>query len=185
MVAATALCSGDWSAWGACGDESARGAFRCECFPARHSRHVGHPKPHLPREPRQVVAREPIDGPVGHRSRAEAAVEADSGFVPVQHGPLHAAAIARHGNAGEVTEQGTSDAATAPFRQNEQIFEIQPGAAQKGGITVRTRRQNRLADRRRERSPLPRSDWTRTATREPSPRSRPPRASAARTRPAL
>jgi hypothetical protein len=89
-----------------------------------------------PREPRQVVAREAIDGPVGHRSRTEAAVEADSKFVPVQHGPLHAAAIARHRNAGEVTEQGTSNAATAPFRQNEKILEIQPGAAQKGGLPV-------------------------------------------------
>jgi len=65
---------------------------------------------------------------------AEGFVESDRGLIPVEDGPFHAAAAALVGEFGEVEEEGLADAASAEFGFNEQVFEIETGFREEGGV---------------------------------------------------
>src|SRR5687768_1213158 len=71
------------------------------------------------REALERIARQPIHGPVAHRPGAQALVEADRGFIPVEHPPLEATAIALDRELREVAHEGPADAAAAMRREDE------------------------------------------------------------------
>ena len=86
------------------------------------------------------------DAPVFERHGAELAIEALGGLVPVEDGPLHAAAAALIGDFREVQEQGLARPAAAEFGLNEQVLEIKAGLGEEGGVVEELQREaGRLA----------------------------------------
>ena len=77
-------------------------------------------------------AAEPVDGPLVEGFGAEGAVEVEGGLVPVEDGPLEAAAAPLLGEAGDVDEEGAADAAAPELRADEYILEVDTGAAGPG-----------------------------------------------------
>ena len=65
--------------------------------------------------------------------RAEAAIEAQRGFVPVEHRPFEAREVFAHATLRELREQRTTDAAPAMFGAHEQVLEVDPGPAEEAG----------------------------------------------------
>lgn len=72
---------------------------------------------------------EALDGPVAHRDGADGVVGPKGVLVPVEANPLHTAAIALHGEAGQVLQQLTAVAAAALLGDDKQVLQIQAFAA--------------------------------------------------------
>src|SRR4051812_4851366 len=70
------------------------------------------------------VAGDAVDAPLIHRQRAEAAVEADGGLIPVQDGPFDAAAVALDRDLGDAREQRAPVAMAAQLGPDVEVFEI-------------------------------------------------------------
>src|SRR6476469_8646684 len=66
---------------------------------------------------------EAADVPVGEDVGADFLVEGDAAGVPVEDGPLEAAAVAVAGGLGEALQQRGADAAAAVFGEDEKVFE--------------------------------------------------------------
>src|SRR5262249_45309081 len=77
----------------------------------------------------QRLARQPEDPPLLHHLRAELLVEADCRRVPVEDGPLEAAAVASDRDPCELDQQTTADAEPPKLGPHEQILEIESAAA--------------------------------------------------------
>src|SRR4051812_38101426 len=61
--------------------------------------------------------------PVSEAAGAEAFVDVDGGLVPVEHGPLHAAAAAGVGQAGDVMKEAGAESVSAKGRAHIKIFQ--------------------------------------------------------------
>jgi hypothetical protein len=68
---------------------------------------------------------QPIDTPVVQVAGTEALVEADGVLVPVEHGPLEAAAPTACSFPRAVEEEGVSDLCATMLRQDEQVFKVE------------------------------------------------------------
>lgn len=67
---------------------------------------------------------EALDGPVAHRDGADGAVGPEGVLVPVEANPLHTAAIALHGEAGQVLQQLTAVAAAPLLGDDEEVLKV-------------------------------------------------------------
>ena len=90
----------------------------------------------FPREPLQSPLVQSLHGPFVHRDGPDAAIDLQGGLVPVEADPLHAAAIALHGDLGQVLQQGFPVSPTPLLGKDEQVFEIEPLAPHEGGEIV-------------------------------------------------
>src|SRR5258708_7367121 len=79
--------------------------------------------------------------PVVELHRAEAAVKAFGGFVPVEHRPFQAAAAPGVGDLGEMEQQSLAGAVSAEFGFHEQVFQIKAGSGEEGGIIEKIKRE--------------------------------------------
>src|SRR5687767_3171905 len=79
----------------------------------------------LGRELPDLDRRETVNDPLFHLARAERLVEPERGLVPVEHGPLHAPAIAFLRDARERPQKRAADAVRTLRGPHEQVFEIQ------------------------------------------------------------
>src|SRR5207247_2545704 len=87
---------------------------------------------------------EPADAPVAEQLRAEAAVEAEGGLVPIEHGPLHPAPTTRDREPGQMREQQSADALAALILAHVQVLQVESRAAEERG---EVREEQREADR--------------------------------------
>src|SRR3989442_10241831 len=87
-----------------------------------------------PREPAQRRAGEPREDPLLREAGAEPPVEADRRRVPVEHRPLHAPTAAPHGDPRQRAQEGLAGAVAALLGQHEQVFEVERGLRQEGGV---------------------------------------------------
>src|ERR1700744_5524503 len=85
------------------------------------------------------------DPPLAHLLGAERAIEIDGGLVPVEHRPVDAAEAFAQRSRAQLAEERAADAAAPLARQHEEIFEVDPGAAEPGRVVVEPQRE---ADRR-------------------------------------
>src|SRR5262249_42002390 len=85
-------------------------------------------------QPGQGITRQAAESPVLEQVRAEPAIEADGGLVPIEHRPFHAAPAALERETSQMLEQLTANPAIAILVAYEQVFEIQPRTAQKGRV---------------------------------------------------
>src|SRR5262245_42137470 len=83
-------------------------------------------------EPAERLARNPEAVPLCNLLGAEPTVEPNRRLVPRQDSPVHALASARGADTGNVREQAVSDAAAAPLRLDEHVFEVDAGPAREG-----------------------------------------------------
>src|SRR6266545_3945965 len=92
----------------------------------------------LPRggEPAQRLPRHASEDPVATEPGAERFVELDRRRVPVEHGPLHAAAAALAGQGGQRSEQGPARAAAALVGPDEEILEVERGTGEERRVRV-------------------------------------------------
>jgi hypothetical protein len=95
----------------------------------------------LVRQAVQVRAGEAKDGPLVHGPRAERAVEADGGLVPVQHPPFQPPAAALARQPGQVPQQRAPRAAPARLRADVQVLQVDPGLRQERRIVVEEERE--------------------------------------------
>lgn len=68
--------------------------------------------------------------------RPDAAIDFQGRRVPVESDPLHTAAVALHGDLGQMLQQGFAVAAAALLGKDEQVFKIEPLAPHEGGEVV-------------------------------------------------
>src|SRR5687768_1398995 len=95
------------------------------------------------REALEGIARQPIHGPVAHRPGAQALVEADGGFVPVEHPPLETTALALDRQLRQAPHERPPNAAAAMRREDEQILEVETALAEEGRVVVKEEREPR------------------------------------------
>jgi hypothetical protein len=88
-------------------------------------------------------AREAEDGPLLEQDGPKALVKLDGRLVPVEDGPLHAAAAALHGNPGHALEERPSDSVSAKPRPHEDVLEVKPRSSQERGIILEEDRKAR------------------------------------------
>ena len=83
---------------------------------------------------RESGAGEAAGSPLGLQFRAEGLIEVDGRLVPVEDGPFHAPAAARVGEFSELKQQGLADALAAEFGAHEEVFEVEAGFREEGGV---------------------------------------------------
>src|SRR5260370_36866760 len=86
-------------------------------------------------------AAQAVHGPFRVRFCTEALIEPYRVFVPVEHGPLEAAASPLDGDLREARQQRTADAATAVLRIHEEVLQVDPGLGEKGREVVKEQRE--------------------------------------------
>src|ERR1019366_8858657 len=89
------------------------------------------------REFRDAVTGQSKNRPFIHRFRTELPVELNSGIVPIEHRPFHAAAAAFACDFCRMNEQCATVTFAAHLRFHEQIFEIKTRATKPGGKVVK------------------------------------------------
>ena len=80
------------------------------------------------------IAAEADIAPLIEELGAHGAVKLDGGGVPVEDLPLEAEAVVFKGDGGYLAEQGLADALAAKGRLDEDVFEVDSGAAHPGGV---------------------------------------------------
>src|SRR5947208_13641437 len=90
----------------------------------------------IARQPFQGVAGQPERLPVGQHLRTEAAVEVDRRRVPVQHLPVHPAALLPHRDPRQLDQQGLPDTLPAEVGRDEEILEVDSPAPDPGRVGV-------------------------------------------------
>src|SRR5207247_2120779 len=78
--------------------------------------------------------REAVRNPVGERPGAELVVEADRGFVPIQDGPFHPAALLAARLAEERVKELLPEPVAAIVREDEEVFEVERRPREKGAV---------------------------------------------------
>src|SRR5919108_5967153 len=89
----------------------------------------------------ELVTCQAAEAPLIEHMCAHALVERNRRLVPVEHGPLHAAAVPALGDRRDVGEQLFADSAAPPLRDDEQIFEIQTVPAEERREIVEEERE--------------------------------------------
>ena len=79
----------------------------------------------------------PHEAPVGHDFGAEFLVKVYSALVPVEHGPFHATTAPFVGEDCQFPEQGSTDAAAAMGGLDVDVFEIEAGTTDEGGVVLK------------------------------------------------
>lgn len=82
----------------------------------------------------ECCAGEAADLPLEHPPGADTLVEVDGGFIPIEDGPLHAAAAAGVGEFGEVEEERLAVAMAAEFGFHKEVLQVETGAGEEGGV---------------------------------------------------
>src|SRR5437667_8390644 len=92
-------------------------------------------------KPVERITGQPVHRPLGVRFGAELLVEADRVDVPVEHRPLHAAAVALHGDLREVDEQRSAESLAAVGLEHIEVLEVEPGLGEESRVVVKEERE--------------------------------------------
>ena len=87
----------------------------------------------LGRQGRELVAGDAHGAPVHHAVGSDGLVEGNGGGVPLEDVPLEAAAAFGYGDGGDAGEEGFADSLPSGFGVDEEVFEVNGGAAP-GGV---------------------------------------------------
>src|SRR4030095_10415596 len=85
------------------------------------------------RETTKGRASEISPNPFSPQRSAQALVESDRMFVPIEHGPLPPAAPAPLGNPRQLGQKRAAGAPPALLRQHEKVFQVEARASLEGG----------------------------------------------------
>src|SRR5207302_4466795 len=88
----------------------------------------------IARQPFQGLASEAERLPLGKHLCSEAAVELDGRRVPVQHLPVHPAALLAHRDPSQLNEQGPADSSAPQVRRHVEVLEVEPPAFDPGWV---------------------------------------------------